>query len=131
MLNNFDSVQFLQVQLDLNQICTMNNANNAVHVSTQMPLLSKSHEPYYIYISILDPINIGGVGVPLLRKVWVENSCTEGKQVFETVDKPMYLPISSSSINNIEVQIRNDSGELVNFPLNSSSSITLHFRQYE
>ena len=46
-----------------------------------------------------------------------------------TVDRPMYLPISSSSINNIEVNIRDDFGRPVNFLFGSKVILTIHLRK--
>lgn len=81
----------------------------------------------YIYSSLVDPILVGGVKVPLLRLIWLESNFDENHS--ETVDVPMYLHTSRSSINNIEFQIRDDSGQLIKFPFGSKTSLTLHFRE--
>lgn len=91
--------------------------------------LMNSFNQYYIYSSIADPILVGGVHVPLMKAVWVESKHDLGDVINENIEQPMYLSISSQSINNIEVQIRDDSGELINFPYGSKSNLTLHFRK--
>ena len=82
----------------------------------------------YVYSSVSEPILVGNVRVPLLRQIWIDES-NDKLILHEVLDHPMYLPVSSSSINNIEIQIRNDKGELINFPKDSKTSLTLHFEQ--
>ena len=95
------------------------------------PLLTKHHYQYFIYSSIVEPILVGDNRVPLLRMIWLEPIYNINDVVFQSVDNLMYLPVSSKSINNIEVQIRSDSGDLIRFPYGSKSNITLHFRKHE
>lgn len=94
------------------------------------PLLLGGIRQLYIYSSIVEPILVGDVRVPLLRSIWVDsNKHSFGDVVHVRLDSPMYLPVSTSSINRIEVNIRDDSGKLVKFPYGSKTSLTLHFRQ--
>lgn len=96
------------------------------------PLLLGGIRQLYIYSSVVDPILVGDVRVPLLRSIWVDsNKHSFGDVVHVRLDNPMYLPVSSSSINKIEVNIRDDFGRLIKFPYGSKTSLTLHFRKYK
>ena len=91
--------------------------------------LSKPYSQIYIYSSILDPIIVGDVRVPLLQTMWIENNHVLDDVINVSIDRPMYLPISVYSINNIEIEIRDDYGKLIEFPSESKTSLTLHFRK--
>ena len=83
----------------------------------------------YIYSSIVDPIYVGNVRVPLLRSIWMNSAYKPGEVVHIKLDYPIYLPVASRSFNQIEINIRDDSGSPVGFSLGSKTSLTLHFRQ--
>ena len=99
------------------------------HTSDRKPIFKKPYEQVYIYSSVSDPILVGGVRVPLLKTVWVDTKHNTGDVLNEIVQTPMYLSISSDSINNIEINLRYDSGKLINFVEGSKTSLTLHFRK--
>ena len=42
----------------------------------------------------------------------------------------MYFSILNYDINNIEFEIRDDSGTLINFGATSRASITIHFKRH-
>jgi hypothetical protein len=92
------------------------------------PYTEKTFNQMYIYSSLVDPIMVGGVYVPLLRSIWVESKYNYGDIVHKNVKNKMYLPVSSTSINNIEIEIRNDAGELIPFPYGSKTNLTLHLK---
>lgn len=83
----------------------------------------------YIYSSIVEPVYVGHVRVPLLRTIWMENKYMPGEQVHIKLDHPIYLPVASKSFNKIEVNIRDEFGNFIKFSHGSTSSLTLHFRQ--
>ena len=94
------------------------------------PQLNRSFSHMYIYTSLTRPVLVGGVEVPLLRSIWINSKdVTIGESIHVNVDKPMYIPIASSSINNIEVNIRSDSGELLSLPKSSVTSLTIHLKK--
>jgi predicted DNA-binding ribbon-helix-helix protein len=99
--------------------------------ATRKPRLAPAYSQLYIYSDITDPILVGGVRVPLLRTVWVETKYNPGNIIHQSIERPMYLPISANSINNIEVQIRYDSGKIIKFPHGSVTTLILHFRKNE
>ena len=85
----------------------------------------------YVYSSLTEPILVGGVRVPLLRSMWVEALKSTDDIVFESISYPMYLPLSMHTINKVEIELRDDSGRLINFAYGSKSSLTIHFRKNE
>jgi hypothetical protein len=106
-----------------------NVKNQPIFKANYPPQLNRGINNMYIYSSICTPIRVGGDLIPLLRSIWLEKK--EAYQVGEVINvemrNPMYLPVSSSSINNIETNIRSDSGYLFRFIEGSVTSITLHF----
>jgi hypothetical protein len=89
--------------------------------------LSDLNHQVFIYCSCIEPILVGDVMVPLMRNVWVQ--FTEiGQIVHQDIIRPMYLRVTGNNINNIEIELRNDAGELIKFPPGSKTCITLHFR---
>jgi hypothetical protein len=115
--------------LGFDSIYKFKNGHKKVFSAYKRPLKAKPYRQFYIYSSIIDPVLVGGVHVPLLRTIYIENKYEIGDLVHGTIDRPMYLPVSSNCINNIEIQIRDDSGKLVEFPKNSITCLTLHFRK--
>lgn len=112
-------------------------APNGYIMAEGVPYLRHGINTMYIYSSICQPIRVGSVCVPLLKSVWLEPNRNNGNnqshafgEVCNIVIKnPMYLPLSSTSINAIEVNIRSDSGRLIPFIGGSITSLTLHFKR--
>ena len=103
-------------------------------VAEYRPQLRRGINNLYIYASVCQAIQVGGVRAPLLKSVWLDVNKRDYKfaEVCNVVIKnPMYIPISSTSINSIEVNIRSDSGRLVPFVDGSITSLTLHFKQVD
>lgn len=76
----------------------------------------------YIYTNMIEPIIVGDVKAPLLKSMWFKDRTS-------VVERPMYLPVACSRINNIEIIVRDDSGSFINFRKNTVLSITVHFRK--
>ena len=99
------------------------------------PYLRHGINSMYVYWSIVQPIRVGNVCVPLLKSVWLDRgggkntSHSFGEVCNIRVKNPMYLPVSSTSISSIEVNIRSDSGRLIPFVEGSITSLTLHFKR--
>lgn len=104
-----------------------------------LPQLRRGFNRLYIYASCCAPIRVGDVLVPLLRSVFVDNDDDDhdndrsnfGKIKNFIIKHPMYLPISSTTINTIEINIRDDSGRVIPFDEGSVTSLTLHFKQQQ
>ena len=97
------------------------------------PQVNRGINNMYIYASICQPIQVGDSTVPLLKSVWIDNN----KRLYKfgevqsiSINNPMYVPICSSSINSVEINIRSDSGKLVPFIQGAVTSLTLHFKKY-
>ena len=104
-----------------------------VYVAKHAPQMNRGINNLYIYSSVCNPTYVGGLKVPLLKSLWldVDKKDYSFGEVFNVIVKnPMYLPISSTSINNIEINIRSDSGKLIPFIEGSVTSLTLHFKNY-
>ena len=100
------------------------------------PQLCRVYTRMYIYASCCAEILVGDVRVPLLRSVFVEDDPKESEDTFARtkniiIDNPMYIPISGTTINTIEVNIRDDSGRIVPFDGGTVTSLTLHFKQQQ
>ena len=92
--------------------------------------LNNAFNQMYIYASVVEPIMVGSHRVPLLGCVWVDSTEHKyGDPISIEPVKPMYLPVSSESINNIEVNICDDSGRPIVSSLGSKTILTLHFKQ--
>ena len=97
------------------------------------PILNIGLDHLYIYSSVCRPIHVGGQLVPLLKSIWLDGkrkAYSHGEVINIILNNPMYVPVSSSAINSIEVNIRNDYGKLIPFPEGSVTSLTLHFKNY-
>ena len=93
-----------------------------------LPQLLSSHKRVNIYSNIAEPIHVGDTRSSLLKSIWVKR--IDGDDVVSSrVDQPMYLPVHNNAINNINVSLKSDSGELIKFENNTNTTLTLHFRQ--
>jgi hypothetical protein len=92
--------------------------------------LNNAFNQIYIYSSIVEPIMVGSDRVPLLKCVWIDGSKHKhGEPVYFAPVVPIYLPISSSYINKIEVNIRDDSGRHIEISFGAKTILTLHFKK--
>ena len=80
----------------------------------------------YIYCDIIQPQYVGDALVPLLRIVTVEGK--DGQQVNKSFLHLQYVPVSRKQFEMIEVNIKQDIGEIVPFKF-GRMLLTLHFRQ--
>jgi hypothetical protein len=83
---------------------------------------------FYVYSDIVDYQFVGDAFTPLLRVVPVVNKSTFGEYVSELYTTPHYVPVSRSIINTIEVDIKSDTGQLIQFG-SGKLLVKLHFRQ--
>lgn len=109
--------------------------NDSKFIADYVPQLNQGIDHMYVYASCCAPTRVGDVKVPLLRNIFIEDNQFQpfespyGKTKNFIIRNPMYLPISSSSINSIEVNIRDDAGRLINFDEGAKTSLTLHFKR--
>lgn len=136
LLNGFNFVMGFEKTLFANQ-----GPEPLIWTAEHPPQHHRGLTRMYIYASCCAPIRVGDVLVPLLRSVFVDdnNDDDDGKNLRRHIDfgktknfiikNPMYLPVSSTTINTIEINIRDDSGRIIPFSEGSVTSLTLHFKQ--
>ena len=78
----------------------------------------------FVYSNICQSSIVGDTEAPLLRVVKISGK--PGDMVTTTYDRPMYINISQSDFDFVEVNLKDDSGYLINFTL-GKVYITLHF----
>ena len=88
--------------------------------------ITRGRYSFFIYTNVVDPQIVGDVYAPLLRTVAIRGE--RGQIVTETFDQPHYVPVSTSELSTIEVQIKDDSGEDILFK-SGKVICKLHFRQ--
>ena len=94
---------------------------------TQIPEQLNSINAFYIYSDIVDYQFIGDTFAPILRVIPISNKQVYGEYVCESYTTPHYVPVKRSNIDTIEIDIKTDSGEAIQF--NSGKLlIKLHFR---
>ena len=80
----------------------------------------------YIYTDIVEYQIVGDVNAPLLQVVSTGN---EANSLIEKIyDSPHYIPVMRSNIETIEIDIRSDLGEKIQFQ-SGQVIIKLHFRR--
>ena len=82
----------------------------------------------YVYSDIIEPIHVGDTLTQLLRFVEIPNGYKFGDQVVLSYPDTQYIPVNKNEIDMIEIEIKNEYGELFPFEY-GRSIITLHFRQ--
>ena len=126
----FDSILVKTFGLD-KQVFVQSNLNlphDQVFEGVRYPKIILSPHQLFIYTNIIEPIIVGDVNVPLLKSVWLDKY--EDDQIVQILIKnPMYIPVALAYINNIEINIRDDSGKLIKFGNDSKTHLTLHFRK--
>eukprot|EP00111_Clytia_hemisphaerica_P012033 TCONS_00035368-protein len=90
-------------------------------IGTTQPL-----EIIYVYSDIVENQHVGDFKVPLLRIIPIRSKFGEINWV--RFDKPQFLKLSRENINNIEINIRDNLGQLVSFE-SGRAIITLVFER--
>ena len=97
----------------------------AKHHSSQKIAKSDLYHTCYIYIDIVQNQHVGDVKTPLLRVVPVK----KGKLTYIHYDRPHFLPINRSNISVVEVNIRDERGDLLSFQSGTSIRMLLFWRR--
>ena len=98
----------------------------------QEPMLYRGIDHLYIYTSLCEPINVGGVERPLLKNIWIDGdkrNYSHGEIINVVIQNPIYIPVNATTINSIEINIRDDAGQFIPFPREAVTSLTLHFKK--
>lgn len=90
------------------------------------PDLLRSTYHMYVYTDFLESVVVGHDSVPLLRAIPLQD-VSYGQVKSYVFQSPMYVPVSKRVIETVEVQLRDDAGELL--PLNEGKTVmVIHFR---
>ena len=81
---------------------------------------------FYVYIDIIQGQYYGDVVVPIIQTV--KASGKHGSYVSRRYEKPQYVPLNKSEFDTIDINIRDEVGDLVAFE-HGKVNITLHFRR--
>ena len=94
-------------------------------------LWGRAVDHMYVYSSICAPIQVGDTRAPLLKAIWLKSSKDLVREEVRSINikNAMYIPVSSSTINSGEINIRTDSGSFVPFSDSAITAITLHFKK--
>ena len=99
------------------------------NIAKYPPDLSAGINTLYIYFDIIQPQIVGNILAPLLRTVAVKKG-----EYGDTVDKiyfsPHYLPLRSRNFDSIEIQIKNDTDQLIPFKF-GKAILKIHFKLKE
>lgn len=82
-------------------------------ISESIASVTSMYHSIYVYTNIIENQHTGNFKVPLLRVVPVQ--ANYGQLSCVNYDRPHYMPLSQSEIQTIEVDLRDDTGDLVSF----------------
>ena len=104
-----------------------NNAklSEGMTISTSTSTINIYHS-IYVYTDIIENQHTGDYKVPLLRVIPITSKY--GENVCVRYDKPHFFNINRSRIQTIEIDLRDDEGELISFE-GGRSIVTLVFRR--
>ena len=86
---------------------------------SQRPLSAGFHH-LYVYCSLVDYANVGHAEEQLLFSIPIND---------KTLTHPIYVPLQCGNTKQINFTVRNEKGNIVVFPENTSTHLKLHFRQ--
>ena len=82
----------------------------------------------YVYCNIIKPVFVGNVEVPLIRRVEIPHTKNFGDDCEINYPQPQYYPLVYHEFDNIEIDIKDDTGQTIEFAF-GRSAVTLHFRK--
>ena len=80
----------------------------------------------YVYCDIVQPQIVGNTSAKLLRSIPVQGKL--GDVITKTFTNIQYVPVQTKSFEDVEIVLRNDTGDPVPFERGKLIA-TLHFRQ--
>lgn len=85
----------------------------------------------FIYCDIIEPQIVGDNSVKLLRNVTIDNTVYTYGSTKSNIFNPIhYIPVLKRGFENIEIDIRTDTGENIPFMF-GTSSVKLHFKNID
>ena len=97
--------------------------------------LEPASEPYdltgglysiYVYCDVCEHSLVGDKCVQLLRSVKIPPKSQAGEMIDICFDNPHYIPVSKREISRIEISLKDDAGEDIDFKY-GRTEVTLHF----
>ncbi|HAN73255.1 MAG TPA: hypothetical protein DCQ63_02390 [Planktothrix sp. UBA8402] len=129
----FYESEFKMVNPD--QLKTYNaNANPSTYQADLPPQLNRGVKNIYIYASCCAPVYVGHTRVPLLKNIFVDASQDaniQGHVRNLSIQNPMYVNVAATTLNSIEINMRNDAGNIIGFPKGAITVLTLHFKKFQ
>jgi len=101
--------------------------NNIFQASTPIPPKANKLSSIYVYSDIIDHQFVGDSFAPLLRTISVPNSLRYGDNINHNNIQPHYVPVCKANFDNIEIDLRSDTGEPIQFA-SGKVIVKLHFR---
>jgi len=89
--------------------------------------LMRGISSFFIYCNVIEPIQVGSNLSPLLRQINY-NRRPYGEMINETFNEPIYIPLSRSYIDAIDVVICDSTGEMIPFA-EGLTTLLLHFKR--
>lgn len=94
--------------------------------SYTLALPDTGNQYFYVYTDIIEGQYYGDVIAKILQTVTVKGA--HGSYVNKHYERPNYLPLSLNNFDTIDINIRDEAGDLVEFE-HGKVNITLHFRR--
>lgn len=107
-----DSIKYIKVQT----------------VSTQLGDITAGIRTLLVYSNIVDHTVVGNSFSQLLRQVAIRSNSNFGEQIVETYNTPIYVPVQPAEIKRIEILIKDDNGQDIDFKYGRTVCI-VHFRK--
>ena len=108
-------------------VISVSNSNTYWHSLKEVSLYGPT-DTLYIYCDVVKPTPIGNIEAQLLRRVGVPTDKNFGDLCEINYTRPEYYPVLFEEIERIEIDIRDDSANRVNFRF-GKVALTLHFRK--
>lgn len=108
-----------------NPICNATQENTTYRGDLSCNLQAGIHA-LYVYCDLLQFTYVGDIKAPLLRVV--DSGGEAGDVVTRYYERPRYIPLQKKNFDSIQIDIRDDLGEKIQFE-NGKVLLTLHFRR--
>ena len=108
-----------------NPMCNKTDSKLSVRGDLSCDLQSGIHA-LYVYCDLLQFTHVGDIKAPLLRVV--DSGGEVGDVITRYYERPRYIPIQKKIFDSVQITIRDDLGEKIQFE-NGKVLLTLHFRR--
>ena len=89
--------------------------------------LTRGINSMFVYCDLCQPIRVGNTLAPLLRNI-AFNTSTYGEQVSITYDRLIYIPVTKTFIDSIQIHLCDSIGETIPF-VEGLTNCILHFKR--